>query len=136
MNAFSIIIIIIINKILIIVLLIVMCVLRYIVGVYYIFNQTEGVCEVEEKDRVQPCSIWKELANCQIKKRKQRLLHVGCELGLHPDDMVTLKVLWRLKNYMIAAWLRAHPDPRSQGLTNKAHMTTCPADPQCYALSF
>lgn len=70
MNAFSIIIIIIIiNKILIIVLLIVMCVLRYIVGVYYIFNKIGGVvcvcvCEVEKRDRFQPCSIYKELAIC------------------------------------------------------------------------
>jgi hypothetical protein len=43
MNAFSIIIIIITIKILIIVLLIVMCVLRYIVGVNYIFNKNGGV---------------------------------------------------------------------------------------------
>lgn len=42
MNAFSIIIIIII-KILIIVLLIVTCVLRFIVGVNYIFNKNGGV---------------------------------------------------------------------------------------------
>jgi len=64
MNAFSIIIIIIINKILIIVILIVMCVLRYIVGVYYIFNKIGCVCEFGERDRVQPCSVWKKLAIC------------------------------------------------------------------------
>lgn len=78
MNAFSIIII--INKILIIVLLIVMCVPRYVVGVNYIFNNNGGVWRA---GRGTARNLAVSRRNWQFARK--RLLHLDCELGLHPD---------------------------------------------------